>query len=180
MPEASPASLAALTSEISTEHTVVTIDIKFKKQGQSAADNNDADDTLQNLFSAHTSSYDGAAGISTAGLVGWWHASDLTGPVGGNISTWGNRVPGAPMATFPGNGSCANAGKGVPPVLSKAGAVFENHGYLCATLPAAGPKTFVAAFTASGPQSTDWGCLLCGRGPTGQDAGVSPVKCIPD
>ena len=105
--------------------------------------------------------------------------NQLTGPVGENISSWANRVPGASAAAYPGSGSCANPGKGVPPVLSKAGAVFEKPGYLCASLPAVGPKTFVAAFTASGPQSTDWGCLLCGRGAAGQDVNVSSVKFTP-
>ena len=73
----SAASLAALTSEISTERTVVTININFKKQHQSGAG---AVDPIkkQNVSSAHTSSHDdGAAEVSTVGLVGWWHASDV-------------------------------------------------------------------------------------------------------
>ena len=87
-------------------------------------------------------------------------------------------MAGAPAAAFPGSGTCANPGKGVPPVISSAGAVFDKSAYLCATLPAAGPKTFVAAFTAAGPQSTDWGCLLCGRGPAGLDETVSRAQRI--
>ena len=87
MPAASAASLAALTSEISTERTAVTIDIKFKTQGRpaaaaaAAAATADAavDPHIRNSSSAHSdvSTDDGAADVPTSGLVGWWHASDV-------------------------------------------------------------------------------------------------------
>ena len=79
MPAASPASLAALTSEISTERTAVTIDIKFKTQGRPAAADAAVDPHIRNSSSAHSdvSTVDGAADVPTAGLVGWWHASDV-------------------------------------------------------------------------------------------------------
>ena len=83
MPAASAARLAALTSEISTERTAVTIDIKFKTQGRPAAAapalaDAAVDPPTRSSSSARSDSTDdGAADVPTAGLVGWWHASDV-------------------------------------------------------------------------------------------------------
>ena len=77
MPAASAASLAALTSEISTERTAVTIDIKFKTQGRPGADAAVDPPTRSSSSARSDSTDDGAADVPTAGLVGWWHASDV-------------------------------------------------------------------------------------------------------
>ena len=88
MPKATPASLAALKSEISNARTTVTIDIKFKTQAV-GQDDTPAADRRAPLAAPPPA--------EAAGLTGWWHGADLTGAAGANISSWPNRVSGGPL-----------------------------------------------------------------------------------
>ena len=169
MPPASKESMAAISSEISNAHTDVAIEIAFKTRGKTKQKTSGmAEPKMHDEDTAVR--HEVVVDPPTAGMTGWFHAADLKGSVGSNISSWTNRVSGGPAAEHPGSGSCANVGAAAPPVVSKAGALFERPGYLCSMLPAAGPKSFVAAFTAASGKSETWGCLLCGRGVAGGDA----------
>jgi hypothetical protein len=160
LPQASKESLAAVSSEISNAFTAVEVEIKFKTQTKTSAQERATKDQIVSKRTATTLVAEAEPALP--GLTGWWHASDLHGAAGSNITSWPNRVSGGPAAEHPGSGSCASVGIAVPPVVSTAGAVFKKPGgYLCAALPATGPKSFVAAFTASSDAML-WGALLAG------------------
>jgi hypothetical protein len=184
LPPATPASVAAVSSEISTDKTDVAIVITFAtatklapRGGRSSSSSSNSGGTTSSASSApptppllSSSGPPPPPPVVATGLVAWFHAADLNGsPAGSNITSWKNRVSGGPSATHPGTGSCNSSGVTGPPVVAAAqqGALFHKS-YLCSLLPMTGPKTLVAAFTAQTPAS-DWGCLLCGRGAPGED-----------
>jgi hypothetical protein len=182
LPPATPASIAAVSSEISTDKTELAIVITFTTVGKPRNA-----PTSDDSSSGRTSGGGGAASVPSTlapaapplssssgpvagGMVAWFHAADLAGAPGSSITSWKNRVSGGPAAAHPGTSSCNSSGAAAAPVVAaaKQGAVF-NKSYLCSLLPMSGPRTLVAAFTATVP-AADWGCLLCGRGAPGQDA----------
>eukprot|EP01047_Picozoa_sp_COSAG01_P002287 COSAG01_NODE_60_length_29981_cov_23.262533_12_plen_365_part_00 len=187
MPAATAESLNALSSEISTASTPVTIHITFKHQQQRPKQQLKQQQQQQREVTERGAAPPPPA-TAVAALAGWWHASDLTGATGSNISHWPNRVSGAPAAEHPGtNSACTTrvSGRyGMPTVAATtttgakaAGALFSEPGaFLCAAVPERGDKSYVAAFTAAPTGApSSWGCLLCGKSGGWDGIAVGPT-----
>ena len=168
MPKASAAATSAVESAVSTAKTSVELNLVCHASAPPAA----GAEKTATARSRKQVTTKAPPAVLLPGLVGWFHAEDIKGAEGTVLTSWTNRAEGGAAAEHPGSGSCAKPGPyGAPTVAAgKQGALFASKSYLCTETPLAGARTLVAAFS-NASDGLNWGCLLCGRGALGSDAG---------
>ena len=124
MPKASATAAEAVTSAVSTSKTIVRLGLVCETASAPAFEGDESRDA----HSSQQMKAEAAPPPVVPGLVAHYHAGDITGAAGSNLTTWANRVSDGPAAEHPGTGSCAGVGPYGPPVVA---AGKNSHGRVC-------------------------------------------------